>query len=128
MFHSLRVASAFGNGDRSREVRSRAAAVRQEAERPADENEQSVLEADQVPEVHREPGEPGDEAAQPEELDLGDGARASDRGEIAFVVVAEFSDPPTPKAGAMRRGDHSFTPNTSQPACISQNNRGGLWL
>ena len=34
-----------------------------EAERPADEDEQSVLEADQVPEVDEQPGRPGGKAA-----------------------------------------------------------------
>jgi hypothetical protein len=42
---------------------SGAATVGCEAERPADENEQPVLEADQEPEVDKQPGRPGGKAA-----------------------------------------------------------------
>jgi hypothetical protein len=42
-------------------------------------------------EMHRQPGEPRHEAAQPDMLDVGHGACAPDRGEVALVVVAEAS-------------------------------------
>src|SRR5437660_1050707 len=60
-----------------------------EAERPADEHENAVLEADQVPEVDEEPGDPGDEAAQLQALDIRDGGGATDRRQIALVAVTE---------------------------------------
>ena len=63
--------------------------MRREAEGPADEYEQPILEADQVPEVDSEPGHPGDEAAQPDALDVGDCRCSPDRGQVAPVAVAE---------------------------------------
>src|SRR6059058_2592481 len=66
-----------------------ATAVRDEAEGPAHDHEQPVLEPDEVPEVDNEPCDPGEEAAQLEPLDLGDGGRAADRREVALVAVAE---------------------------------------
>src|ERR671918_2954545 len=68
---------------------SRAATVGREAERPADENEQPVLEADQVPEVDDQPGRPGQEAAEPDAFDVGDCRCSADRGQVALVAVAE---------------------------------------
>ena len=68
---------------------SGAATVGCEAERPADEDEQSVLEADQVPEVDEQPGRPGEKAAEPDAFDVGDCRRSPDRGQVAFVAVAE---------------------------------------
>jgi hypothetical protein len=61
-----------------------------EAECPADEDEEPVLEADEVPEVDDEPGDPSDEAAEFQPLDVGDCGCSSDRGEVAFVSVAEL--------------------------------------
>ena len=34
---------------------------------------------------------------------------------------------PSAKAGESRRGHHSLTPKTAQPACMSQKRSGGLW-
>ena len=51
-----------------------------EAERPADEDEQPILEADQVPEVDDQPGRPGGKAAQPDAFEVGDCRCSSDRG------------------------------------------------
>src|SRR5687767_12840776 len=68
---------------------SGSATVGCEAERPADENEQAILEADQVPEVHDKPRCPGEKTAEPESLDFCDGRRPPDRGEVALVAVAE---------------------------------------
>ena len=31
------------------------------------------------------------------------------------------------RSGEISRGHHSLTPNSAQPACISQNSSGGLW-
>ena len=60
-----------------------------EAERPAYENEQPILEADQVPEVDDEPGCPGEKAAEPNSFDVGDRRCSADRGQVAHVPVAE---------------------------------------
>ncbi len=60
-----------------------------EAEGPADEDEQPILEADQVPEVHDQPGAPGDEPTEPEALDLRHGGGAADRRDVPLVAVAE---------------------------------------
>ena len=66
-----------------------AAAVGDEADHPAGEDEQPVLEADQVEEVHDQPGDPGEQAAELEALEVGDGLAAADRGEVALVAVVE---------------------------------------
>src|SRR4051812_18787540 len=63
--------------------------VGDEADEPADEDDQAVLKADEVPEVHREPGRPGREPAQPDHMEVGDCAGAADRREVALVAVAE---------------------------------------
>src|ERR671910_2717143 len=68
---------------------SGAATVGCEAERPADDNEQPVLEADQVPEVDEQPGRPGGKAAEPYAFDVGDCRCSPDRGQVALVAVAE---------------------------------------
>src|SRR6202000_3252278 len=51
--------SALAGGDHAG-----AAAAAEEAERPADEDQQPVLETDQIEEVDEEPGQPGREAAE----------------------------------------------------------------
>src|SRR6266536_6679651 len=66
-----------------------AAAVRGEAERPADDDEDTVLEADEVPEVDDQPGDPGDQAAEPQPLDVGDRGGAADGREVPLVAVTE---------------------------------------
>src|SRR3989442_11766919 len=66
-----------------------AAAVGDKAEQPANEDEDAVLEADEVPEMHDQPGDPGDEAAELESLDVGDRCCSADRRQVAFVSVAE---------------------------------------
>src|SRR6266511_5690136 len=66
-----------------------AAAVRREAEHPADEHQDAVLEAHEVEEVDEEPGDPGEEAAELHYSQSGDRRRAPDRREVALVVVAE---------------------------------------
>ena len=68
---------------------SRSSPMGREAERPADENEQPILEADQVPEVDDEPGCPGEKAAEPNSFDVGDRRCSADRGQVALVPVAE---------------------------------------
>jgi hypothetical protein len=67
----------------------RAAAAGGEAERPSDEDEDAVLEANQVPEMDEEPGAPGDEPGQPQPFDVGDRRRATDDCEVPLVAVAE---------------------------------------
>ena len=64
--------------------------MRREAERPADEHHDPVLKAHQVPQVHDEPRQPGDEAAQLEPFDVRHGRRAPDRREVALVAIAEW--------------------------------------
>ena len=51
--------------------------MREEAEGPADEDDEPVREADQVKQVHEEPGDPGDEAAQVDSLDVRNSAGTS---------------------------------------------------
>src|SRR4051794_3052473 len=68
---------------------ARPAAAGDEAEAPADEHEEPVLEPDEVPEVDHQPGDPGDEAAELDALDVGHGGGAADRGQVALVDVAE---------------------------------------
>src|SRR6478752_2336497 len=58
-----------------------------EAERPADQHKQPVLEADQIEQVHCQPGDPCDEAAEMDPLDVGDRARATDRRKVSLVEV-----------------------------------------
>src|SRR5207249_8343124 len=66
-----------------------ATATGEEAEGPARDDQQPVLEADQIEEMDDEPGDPGDEAADADPLDVRDGLRAADRGQIALVDVFE---------------------------------------
>src|SRR3954466_16414340 len=66
-----------------------AAAVAHEAERPADEHDEPVLEADQVREVNAEPERPRDEAGQSERAELAHRAQPADRRQVALVAVAE---------------------------------------
>ncbi len=63
--------------------------MRGEAERPADEDDDAVLEPDEVPEVDEQPRDPGDQAAQPQASDVSYRRRPTDRREIALVAVAE---------------------------------------
>ena len=66
-----------------------AAAARHVRDAPAQEDDEPVLESDQVGEVDRQPDEPRREPGEPQSLDVGDGARAADRGEISLVAVVE---------------------------------------
>src|SRR4051794_22149308 len=67
----------------------RAAPTRHEAEHPPQEHEQPVLEADQVVEVDDEPRDPGHQAAEANDVQIGDGAGPADRREVALVEVVE---------------------------------------
>src|SRR5581483_12115374 len=71
-----------------------AAAARQVAERPPQQNEHAVLEADEVGDVHAEPEGPGEEAAHRNAAHDPDGARPADRRELSLVAVAERLTPP----------------------------------
>ena len=73
---------------------SGAAAAGGEAEEPADEDDQAVLEADEVEEVHHQPGRPGGEAAQP---DARGGRRPRGRGRSSRGC-------PCPGSGTARSG------------------------
>src|SRR4051794_24990484 len=66
-----------------------AAAARGKADGPADEDEQAVLEAHEVEQVHEQPGQPGEEAADLYALDVRDGGGAADGGQVALVAVPE---------------------------------------
>src|SRR5439155_12566251 len=66
-----------------------AAAPGDEAECPARHDEEPILEPDQIEEVHDEPSHPGREATDAYSLDVGDGLRATNRGQIALVEVPE---------------------------------------
>ena len=76
-----------------------AAAAREEAERPADQHQQPVLEADQVPEVDHEPGDPGGKPAQANGVEVRDGPCPADRREVALVAVVERLVVPAPQTG-----------------------------
>src|SRR5215469_1742547 len=75
------------------------AAVGGEAEYPASQYEQPIFEADQVEQVHGQPSDPGDEAAEvdprwvpdgrPDPLEVGDRTGATDCREVALVEVGE---------------------------------------
>ena len=83
--------SAFG-GPRCRGFpcdQPRAALVRQVRPRPLQHHQQAIAEADQKKDVHRQPGEPGHEAAQFEPPEVRHARGASDGGERAFVAVVE---------------------------------------
>jgi hypothetical protein len=67
----------------------RAASSGQEAERPAGEDEQAILEADEIEDVDGEPDQPGRHSADLDALDVRDRAGAPDGGEVALVDVAE---------------------------------------
>src|SRR5215216_3274492 len=94
--------SRFGRGGTRDE--SGPAAAGGEADEPADDDDQAVLEADEVEEVHDQPGGPGDEAAQSDGVEVGDRAGATDRREIALVHVAERPDRMAAEGGADNLG------------------------
>src|SRR6185295_13495557 len=61
----------------------RATPAREVVERPLHEHEQSVLEADEVHDVHEEPEKPGRIAREPERAELGNRGGPTDHGQIA---------------------------------------------
>src|SRR5581483_9856380 len=67
----------------------RAAAARHEAERPAGEDEQPVLQPDQIEDVDAHPDQPGKQAAYLDALDLRNRMRTADRCQVALVDEAE---------------------------------------
>src|SRR3954451_13730349 len=67
----------------------RAAPARDEAEAPAQEDEQPVLESDQIEEVHAQPEEPRQRTIHPDEVEIRHRAGAADRGQVALVAVME---------------------------------------
>jgi hypothetical protein len=62
--------------------------VGDEAERPAHQYEQAVLEADEVPQVDDQPNDPGEASAEPESLDIGHGAGVSDSSAVPADPLA----------------------------------------
>src|SRR6478672_6266652 len=78
---------------------TRSPPVRHKAERPPDQHEQPILEADQIPEVYDEPGDPRHEAAQMQALDVCHGAGATDGGKVALVPVVEGAGVAVVQAG-----------------------------
>src|SRR3712207_444131 len=101
---------------------SGAATVGHEAKGPADEDEQPVLEADQVPEVDEQPGRPGGEAAQPDAFDVGDRRCSADSGQVALVAVAEGAvrAPSEPRADDAR----SVPPLLHRDGCNARQHDG----
>src|SRR5947209_3029693 len=81
------------------------AASRGEVEEPAREHEDPVLEPHQVPQVDDHPDDPGDQAAEPQAFDIGDGCATTDGGEVAFIDVPEGLDVavPEPSPGHLPR-------------------------
>src|SRR4051812_30106125 len=73
-----------GGSPRRRGIRPcdqpRAALVREVGPRPFRDHEKAVAEADEEENVDREPGDPGEEAAQFQESEIGDGGGAADGG------------------------------------------------
>src|SRR6266516_4159165 len=104
-------------GRRARD-QPRAAAMRREADEPADEHEDAVLEADEVEEMDEEPGDPGEEAAELQSPQVGDRGCASDSGEVALVVVAE-----RPRATAA----NAVANDTGRVASLLHRHRGDTW-
>src|SRR4051812_9872248 len=58
----------------------RPAPVGPEAHQPADDHQEPVLEADQVPDVDDQPHEPGERPAEAHHAQVGDGPAAADGG------------------------------------------------
>ena len=104
-----------GPGGRLPRDQARTAAAGDERERPAGQDQDPVLESDQVEDVDPEPQQPGDRAAEVQPLDLGDGAAAADRGEVALVDVAERLDRLAGEP-ALDRGARRSGPAASPPA------------
>ena len=55
--------------------------------------------------MHDEPGDPGGEAGEAHSLDVGDGFRTTDRGQIALVDVPELLRGTAAETVADRSGD-----------------------
>ena len=78
----------------SRKIRAagdqtRAALISYVGPRPLDENQQAIAESDQEQDVHKQPGQPGDESRNVNLSELRHGSGSSDGGEAAFVPVVE---------------------------------------
>lgn len=61
---------------------ARPPAVYHEADRPSDHDDDAVLEPDELPQMDDKPQNPCGQSTQLEPLDLGDGPRTSDRGQV----------------------------------------------
>jgi len=68
---------------------SGAAPVGYEAKRPADEDDQPILEPDQIEEVDEQPCCPSNKAAEADTFDVRDCRRSADGGQVAFVAVTK---------------------------------------
>lgn len=62
-----------------------------EGDGPVQQRGHSLLEADQVEQVHEQPQQPAEEAGHPESADAGHRREAGDRGHVALVVVGEVA-------------------------------------
>src|SRR4051794_22511873 len=67
----------------------RATPACEEAEGPAEEHEQPVLEADEIEDVHAQPEQPGNRAGDPGDVEIRHRAGAADCGQVALVAVME---------------------------------------
>src|SRR2546421_7726066 len=76
------------NGDRANN-QAAAAPPGEEADRPADQHQEAVLESDQIPQVYDEPGDPGRKPAEPDPVQVCHRAGPADRRQVSLVAVAE---------------------------------------
>ena len=82
-------AAALGRGFGRLSIgdQARATAVCGEADRPANEDDNAILESHEVPDMDEQPGDPCDKATQPQPADVRDSGRAADRREVALVAI-----------------------------------------
>src|SRR4051794_27839844 len=66
----------------------RASVVGEVGPSPLEENDEPVAEPDQEEDVDEEPGQPGEQAREPDPVQVGDARGAADRGQRALVLVA----------------------------------------
>ena len=63
--------------------------VREIRPRPLDEHDEAIAEADQIEDVHEEPDQPADQAAQPEPPEIGNRRGPANRSQVAEIVIVK---------------------------------------